>query len=317
MTHVTLATLRTADAAETRAFLADVPAEQLVAAVRETSDAELTAIIDRDEIRGAAVEGVLGRLHEYALLERLAELVGTVRFDLVRGGTVRERHGLVLDHGTLKVLPDLPVSEPVDVVLRTSVVGFVRLISGEANPGLDYLAGRLRIEGDAMLALAVGGMFTVPGTDAVALDPTTLDPTDVATALKGVSAEHLREVMASGFRGVVLDEIFRRLPDFVSRRRAARCDLLIGFRLLGHPSGEIERYVVRVRHGVAEVTPGDAERAGERRDATITCEGSDFLRLATGHLSAITGVLRGQLKVKGDRGKALQFAGVLDIPSAR
>ena len=30
-----------------------------------------------------------------------------------------------------------------------------------------------------------------------------------------------------------------------------------------------------------------------------------------------TGVLRGQLKVKGDRGKALQFASLLDLPAAR
>lgn len=317
MTQVTLDVLRTADAAQTRAFLADVPAEALVDAVRAASDADLAAIIDRDEIRGAAVEGVLGRLHEYALLERLAELVGTVRFDLVRGDVVRERHGLVLDHGTLKVLPDLPATEPVDVVLRTGVLGFVRLISGEANPALDYLAGRLRIEGDSALALAVGGLFKVPGTDAVALDPTALDPIDVATALKGVTTEHLRGVMSSGFRDVVLGEIFRRLPDFVSVRRAARVDLVVGFRLLGSATGEIERYVVRVQDGRCTVEAGDASRPGERRDATISCEGYDFLRLATGHLSAITGVLRGQLKVKGDRAKALQLASVLDIPSSR
>ncbi|GAA4128417.1 hypothetical protein GCM10022215_39890 [Nocardioides fonticola] len=317
MTQITLEPLRTADARETRAFLADLPAELLVEAVRATSDADLRAIIDRDEIRGTAVEGVLSRLHEYALLEKLTELVGTVRFDLVSGGRVGERHGLVLDHGALKVLPDLPASEPVDVVLRTTILGFVRLISGEANAGLDYLAGRLEIEGDAMLALALGGIFKVPGTDLVAVDPTALDPVDVATCLKGVPIEHLRGVMAGGFRPVVLDEIFRRLPDFVSYRRASRVDLTIGFRLLGAGSGEIERFVVRVWRGECVVLAGAEAEAVERRDATITCEGYEFLRLATGHLSAITGVLRGQLKVKGDRAKALQFASVLDIPSAR
>jgi putative sterol carrier protein len=71
---------------------------------------------------------------------------------------------------------------------------------------------------------------------------------------------------------------------------------------------------VRVADGVATVTEGDE---GERRDATITCESYEFLRLATGHLSAITGVLRGQLKVKGDRAKALQLSTVLKIPKPR
>ena len=79
-------------------------------------------------------------------------------------------------------------------------------------------------------------------------------------------------------------------------------------------NGEIERYVVRVRDGVATVAPGDA---GEQRDATVTCQGYDYLRLATGHLSPVMGVLKGQLRVRGDKGKALQLSSILDIPSAR
>jgi putative sterol carrier protein len=119
--------------------------------------------------------------------------------------------------------------------------------------------------------------------------------------------------MASGFRPVVLGEIFRRLPEFVNERKARDVDLTIAFRLLGNPSGEIERYVVHVHGGVATVD-GDS---GEDRDATITCEGYDYLRLATGHLSPVMGVLKGQLKVRGDKGKALQLSSILDIPSAR
>ena len=69
-----------------------------------------------------------------------------------------------------------------------------------------------------------------------------------------------------------------------------------------------------MRDGVVTVEPGDE---GERRDATITCEGYDYLRLATGHLSPVMGVLKGQLKVRGDKGKALQLSSILDIPSAR
>ena len=108
--------------------------------------------------------------------------------------------------------------------------------------------------------------------------------------------------MASGFRPIVLGEIFRRLPEFVNPARPRDVDLTVGFRLLGNPSGEIERYVVRVRDGVATVDAGDA---GEQRDATVTCEGHDYLRLATGHLNPVTGVLKGQLKVRGDKAKAL------------
>ena len=53
-----LALLHTADQATARAFFADSAAEDLVAAIRSTSDDELLALIGRDHIRPAAVEGI-------------------------------------------------------------------------------------------------------------------------------------------------------------------------------------------------------------------------------------------------------------------
>ncbi len=315
-----LTPLLRATAAEAGDFFASVDPERLVGAVRETTDEEVLELIGREEIRSVALEGILSRLDEYAVEERIAAISGTVRFDLERRGVLLERCSLSFEQGNLKFLPDPAEADPVDVVLRTSVLRLVRLVSGERNAGLEYLSGKLDIEGDADLALRVGGVFRVPGSGEIAVDPTALDPIEVSAALAGASTGHLRKVMASGFRDVVLSEIFRRLPDFVNPRKASGADLLIGFRLLGRPTGEIERYAVRVRDGVATVTrPGssDTEAADEEtRDATVTCEAYDFLRLATGHLSAITGVLRGQLKVRGDKTKALQLSSLLDIPRA-
>ncbi|WP_151082451.1 SCP2 sterol-binding domain-containing protein [Nocardioides cynanchi] len=305
--------LRDADESAARRFFATVGPEDLVAALHATADDVLLALVGRDEVRTAAVEGIVERLHEYAVPERLAGLHGVVRFDLVRGRQVLERHGLEFVNGAMTPRPHLGADLPVDVVMTTSLVRFLRLVSGEANAGLLYLAGHLDIEGDADLALGIGGIFRVPGTGRVAVDPRLLDPVDVATALGSVPAAHLRSVMRSGFRHVVLDEIFRRLPEFVNERKARGVDLTIGFRLLGNPSGEIERYVVRVHEGVATVETGDA---GGERDATITCEGHDYLRLATGHLNPVLGVLKGRLKVKGDKAKALQLSSIIDIPHA-
>ncbi len=311
----TLEHLRNASAAEAGAFFVEADPVEVVEAVRATSDDHLLELIGRAEVRPLAIAALVSRMHEYAVPERLAEVAGVVRFDLERRGELLERHGLAFDRGTVEHLPDPPASRKVDVVLRTSVLRFVRIVSGERNAGLEYLAGKLDIEGDADLALAVGGLFRVPGTDDVAVDPTALDPVDVATALKGAKADHLRKVMASGFRPIVLDEIFRRLPSFVDQRKARHLDLTIGFRLEGRADGGADRYVVRVADGGATVTT-DAEE-GSARDATVTCEAHEFLRLATGHLSAITGVLRGQLKIRGDKAKALQLATVIDFPKAR
>ena len=307
---VDLSTLATLEVAEAARLFAETPAEELVAGVRALDDDDLWDVINRDEVRPVAVAGILARLHEYAVPAMVDRVEGRVGLELDRRGKVLEKHVLSCSGGALTLADD---DAPVDVTLRTSVVRFIRLISGEHNAGLEYLSGHLDIDGDADLALAVGGMFRVPGSDQVAVDPTALDPFAVAAALGEVDSRHLKKVMASGFRPVVLGEIFRRLPEFVDRSKAGTTCLDIGFRLLGNPSGEVERYHVSLDGGDATVSPGEE---GQRRDATISCEGHDFLRLATGHLNPVAGVLKGTLKVKGDKAKALHFSSLIDFPRA-
>lgn len=309
-----LSLLRDADPATARALLQSTPAEDLVAAIRATDDDELLALIGSDRIRPVAIEVLLGRLHEYAVRERVAALDGIVRFDLTRRELVLERPALEFRNGRITPLIGGDRETPADVVLTTSLLRFVRLLSGELNAGLEFLAGTLDIDGDAGLALGIGGIFCVPGTGRVAMNPTQLDPVDVATVLGHVGRDHLEKVMVSDFRPVVLGEIFRRLPDYLNQRKARGAALTVGFRLLGNPSGEVEQYVVRVQHGVATVESGDPTADP---DATVTCQGHDYLRLATGHLSPVIGVLKGTIKVTGDKAKALRLSSIIEIPSAR
>jgi len=317
-----LADLWSTDAGGVTALLAGTAPTRVVDVLAAADDADLAALVARPDVRRAVVCGLLDRLHEFALPGPLAGLDGVLGLHLTHpGGTTRHRlaaHGGRLTHEAGDI-EDAAAGE-VDVVLATEATLFLRLVAGARNAGLEYLAGRVDIVGDAALALAFGGIFRVPGTDDVAVDPTTLDPVEVAAALAAVAPAHLRSVMASGFRPVVLDEIFRRLPEHLDDRKAARARLCVGFRLLGRPDGGVDRYLVRVAGGAATTerveSSGADGREGADRDATITCDAADFLRLATGHLSAVSGVLRGQLKVRGDKGKALQLASVLAIPQA-
>lgn len=309
-----LEAVRAMDRRSAEDFFATADPVELVTAVAATDDEDLLGHVRRPEIRAAAVRGILARLDEFAVPEQLAKLHGVARFDLTDGGEVRERHALRFGQEGIALLEDHPEDAPRDVAVRTSVLRFVRLVSGERNAALEFLGGTLDIEGDELMALDVGSLFRVPGHDEVALDPRTLNPVDVATVLEGVPTRHLRKVMGGDIRGIVLGEIFRRLPEFVDPGRAAKVRLQVGFRLTGGPGQEPDRYLVSVDRGAATVTSGEA---GVRRDATVTCEGHDFLRLATGHLNPVSGVLRGHLKVKGDRSKALLLSSLIDIPSAR
>ncbi len=291
--------------------------EEIVALAQATPDGHVARLLEDDPVRGAAVGSVLARLDEYALPERLGQVRGRVSFRLgvpaARGdlpGRVRRRAGG-------RRTPSREPRRRRDVTITTGMLHFMRLVTGGANAALLYLGDRLAIDGDELLALEVGGVFRVPGTDGVAVDPTTLDPVDVATAIAGVKDGHLHTVMAGDLREVVLGEVFRRLPDFVDARKARRHRLAVGFRIGGRPDGEPDRYVVVLEDGRATVQRLGGSGDGPARDATIALDGAQFLKLVTGHLNPVTGVVRRQLKVHGDVKAALTFSGLMDIPGAR
>ena len=279
--------------------------------IQGTSDADLRRLIELQHFREGAIDAILDRFTEFSDAERLAEIEGVVRFELARSKKEIEGHTARFAHGTVTLEPG---ANP-DVTISADIVDFVRLVTGQSNAALLYLGGRLRIEGQEMLALAVGTVFTAPGSDHATVDPTSLDPVDVATAVAATSGKHMKAVMEGGFRPVVLQEVFRRFPEFIDTLKASGLRLTVGFRIGGRKDGEVDRYVVHVADGACTIETSPPE--GQPRDATITMDGVDFLRLALGQLHPVRGVLTGALKVKGDRAKALALNAVMVPPQPR
>ncbi|MCW2749245.1 MAG: hypothetical protein JWR83_355, partial [Aeromicrobium sp.] len=119
-------------------------------------------------------------------------------------------------------------------------------------------------------------------------------------------------VMKGGFRTVVLDEIFRRFPEYLDDRRAAKLKIAACFKI-GGGAGEDDRYLVEIDEGTCTVTP-DGEG---KRNVTIALGGAEFLKLATGNLNPTMAFMKGSLKIKGDLSAALALSSAVRIPSAR
>lgn len=301
--------------AEVTDYFRDSDVLEITEMIRGTSDEDLRRLIDLDHFREAAVDAILDRFGEFSDAGRLAGVDGVVRFELARSQGKGERqdecHTARFAHGTVTLEPDAAQ----DVTIAADILDFVRLVTGEANAALLYLGGRLGVRGREMLALEVGTVFTVPGSDHAAVDPTALDPVDVATAVATTSSKHMRGVMEGGFRQIVLAEVFRRFPDFIDTGKARTMRLDVGFRIGGRKDGEVDRYCVHIDEGRCTIETDPPE--GQRRDATISIDGADFLRLATGQLNPVRGVLTGTMKVKGDRAKALALNAVMTPPQPR
>jgi putative sterol carrier protein len=292
------------------ARFASVDAEEIARLIGQSPDAELRELIDDDDIRAAALSAGFGRFAEFAVPERLAEVSGAVRFVVSRAKGIDESYDGTFADGTVVVEPSGD-SKP-DLVISTDALTFLRLLSGTASAALLVLAGDIRVEGDEALALQVGGVFRVPGTDGVAVDPSALNAVEVAKVISGAKDSHLRHVMSGGFRNVVLDEIFRRFPEYLDDRRAAKLNIAACFKI-GGGSGDDDRYLVEIDKGTCTVTP-DGEG---KRNVTIALGGTEFLKLATGNLNPTMAFMKGSLKIKGDLSAALALSSAVRIPSAK
>ena len=292
---------------EANGFFATEDAERVVGLVDALTDRELARLVDVPHLRTSAVRHVLGRLGEFALPEPLAEVEGVVEFrvDVPQGPS--EVHLLAFDGEGVAAAP---AGMQPDVTISLAALDFVRMVSGGRNAALLLLGDRLRVDGDEQLALRVGGVFRVPGRPGVAVDPSAVDPEQAALVLKGVKDRHLDRLMSGGFREVVLDQVFTRLPEFLDAQRAADASLAVAFRIDGRPDGGSDRVTVYVDRGSCR-----AERdADGDRDATLVLGGAQFLKLVTGHLNPVSGVVRGALKVKGDLNAALTLYRIMRIP---
>lgn len=304
-----LAALGEATAGDLATLLASADAAALVSAIRAASDEEIQACTATQEREEALVAGLLSRVGELAIPGQLARTHGRVRWELPSGAgcTVDLHHG--------------PSSGTPDVVVTGTARQLLRLVAGQLDVAVAYLGDQIRFHGASDLAIALASLFAVDGTAPVTgtpVDVRDIDPVDVSRVLTGVPADHLRSVLASDFRPVVLDEIFARMPSFLNGRKAAGVQVTVGFCLTGRPDGEVDRYVLRLRDGQATVLAGEAAGSVPPEDcqATVTCEAADFLRLVTGHLSAVSGLLRGQLRVSGDKLAALRANSAFDVPKA-
>lgn len=304
--------LRGLDEGQVAAYFTGADAVEVTDTIRATSDDALRALLSDPATREVAVGALLRRFAEFADATRLATVQGTAAFVLGGGrGCGVERHVLRFAGGTVEV----DDAAAPDVTIAAALLDFVRLVTGQRNAALLYLAGELAIEGDERLALDVGSVFRLPGSDQVAVDPTALDPVDVATAVKHAPREHLDTVMAGQLRALVVEEVFRRMPDFVDDRKARALQVAVGFRIDGRPDGDADRYVVRLADGACTVLPDpDSEIP---RDATLMLDGAGFVELVTGQLNPVGALLKGRLRVRGDRAKALAFHAAMSPPRPR
>ncbi|MEV6524733.1 SCP2 sterol-binding domain-containing protein [Longispora sp. NPDC051575] len=138
-----------------------------------------------------------------------------------------------------------------------------------------------------------------------------ISPSDFAKLVKTAPKEVFAQILEDpDARTTVLDEVFNRMQQVYKGGKSTNA--ILHWKILDKPGGGYDLYET-VLNGTECTVNKDGE--GEPR-ATISLNGTEFLKLASGNASPPVQFMTGKIKIKGDLGFAAGLASLFNIPKA-
>jgi predicted lipid carrier protein YhbT len=138
-------------------------------AVDDDYMAELIGRVPTDDLRerlqggmrDVILEQVFARFPDYLHLDRTQDMQASMKWTLTgRDDGDADRWLVHIDHGACHVERD--TGERPRVTLRLDAADFLKLVTGNANPTLFFLRGKLKIKGDLSFAAQLPRLFRMP-----------------------------------------------------------------------------------------------------------------------------------------------------------
>ena len=256
-------------------------------------------------IRQVLVDEIIRRFPEYIDEETARGTSGVVAWELIGLGNEVDRFSLVVENGIVKVGRDL-------AALRLGVVSFLKIATGTGDASTMVLSGDLELTGDAWFALNLLRLIHIPTANGMVhlSSPSKVDVRAMARLIREIPERLLRERLRGPVRQILLDEIFRRMPQYLDRRRAERVDALIAWQITGRRDGGFDEYRTLIRGGSCVVgdLPG-RPRVSIRTDPVLFC------KLVTGNAKPVRTLLMRRLSLRGDLLFASRLPRLFHIPT--
>ena len=133
---------------------------QLAKLVREVPDEDLAALMNSEE-RGNVLDEIFGRMATHFRPDQAVGLDTVVHFKILdRPGGGYDHYEVVVHDGVCRVSEE-PTGDPA-VTIKIKPVDFLKLVTSNASGPLLFMRGRLKLDGDVMLASRLTGLFTIP-----------------------------------------------------------------------------------------------------------------------------------------------------------
>lgn len=138
-----------------------------------------------------------------------------------------------------------------------------------------------------------------------------IDPGLFASLVRDATDDQLQDGLDTN-RQLILEEIFRRMPEQFDPEQAAGVEATVEWRIRDRPGGGHDTWHVLLRGGGCEVAEGPVD------DPTVIYEIGpiDFIRLITNNASGPKLFLFGRLKIRGNLVLATRMPTFFRIPGA-
>lgn len=133
----------------------------------------------------------------------------------------------------------------------------------------------------------------------------------VARLVRDTPPHRLDQVMRSPVRRVVLDSIFWQMPQRLDRSRAAGLRSSIRWQITGRTDGAADTYHLEFADGRCRVIRGERETQAR---VTITVDGAELVRIATGSSDPMRAYFSGRLALAGDIMVAAKLVSLFRVP---
>lgn len=141
-------------------------------------------------------------------------------------------------------------------------------------------------------------------------EPSAVRPEQFAALVRDASDQQLEEGFREN-REVLLEEIFRRMPEQFDPERGAGVEAVIEWQIT-RPDGEPDRWQVAIRDGACTATrDGSADP-----DVSMRVGPVDFVKLITGVEAGPKMFVFGRLRIRGNLMLAARMQGWFRLPTA-
>jgi alkyl sulfatase BDS1-like metallo-beta-lactamase superfamily hydrolase len=126
--------------------------------VKSASKGDLEALL-ASEHRKAILDSIFGRFPTQFRPDRAGNTNAVIHW-VVSGAEGGDKYELVIADGVCTLSPS-PAAEP-RLTVTTGGLDFLNLVSGNANPMMMAMTGKLKIKGDMALAANLANLFDLP-----------------------------------------------------------------------------------------------------------------------------------------------------------